>query len=214
MTSMATVDPGVLKLIEADKAEVIACPHCGQLLLELTQDCVRVVAGGTWLEDGDSVPGVVDQLPGGYTRGHDACLLVGTCQGCGGHYWVTEATLLAGDWGQLDAFLSGEAPFDQEAPARFYAGAWREARWWMVEQETPAGPVHQHCFGPFALNAIDELRGPIGVAACGQSAKAPAWSQARDLLLDVWPKLAARHAAGVEGAGGKSSRNGAAPVAH
>ncbi len=186
-------ETGSLKLIEADKAEVVNCPQCGQLLLELTQDCVRVVAGGTWLEDGDSVPGVVDQLPGGYGRGHDACLLVGTCQGCSGHYWVTEATLLAGDWDQLEAFLSGDAPFDQEAPARFYAGAWRGARWWMVEQDTPAGPVHQHCFGPFALEAIDELRGPHGVAACGPLAKAPAWSQARDLLLEAWPRLTARH---------------------
>lgn len=196
MDQTSGTESGSLRLIEADQAEAVNCPHCGQLLLELTQDCVRVVAGGTWLEDGDAVPGVVDQLPGGRDSGHDACLLVGTCQGCAGHYWVAEATLLAGNWDQLEAFLAGDAPFDQEAPARFYVGARRDAPWWMVEQNTPAGPVHQHCFGPFALNTIDQLRGAHGVAACGELAKAPAWSQARELLLEVWPQLSARYTRG------------------
>lgn len=208
MDRASKAETGSLKLIEAGKAEGVCCPHCGQQLLELTQGCARVVAGGTWLDDGDCVPGVVDQLPGGYGHGNDACLMVGTCPGCRGHYWVAEATLLAGSWDQLDAFLSGEAPLDDEAPARFYAGSWGRSRWWMVEQETPDGPVHQHCFGPFALSAIDELRGPNGVAACGQRARAPAWSQARELLLEVWPRLSAWHAAVPPAAAGGSRSAG------
>lgn len=192
-------ETGPLKILEAGAAEAIGCPHCGELLLELTQDCVRVVTGGTWLEDGDAVPGVLDQLPRGREGGHDASLLVGSCLACKDHYWVAEATLLAGDWNQLEAFLGGDAPFDQEAPARFYVGTWRQSRWWMVEQETPAGPVHQHCFGPFGLNSIDTLRGQHGVAACGELAKAPAWAQARDLLLEVWPQLAATHTSRLQG---------------
>lgn len=180
--------------VKKGEHRAMVCPHCAAYLMLLDAAECTSQSGDYWLQDGDAVPGVIDQLPGGYSRGHLAELMVGACRICRGSYWVAEATLMDGTWGQLYAFIAGDPPFDQPGHARNYFGTWRGVNWWLTEQKTPAGIVHQHYFGPFPL-ADGDLRGPMGVAACGELAKKPAWGEARTLLLDVWPTLAARHAA-------------------
>lgn len=183
-----------LQPVKEGEPRAMVCPHCAAYLMLLDAAECTSQNGDYWLQDGDSVPGVIDQLPGGYARGHLAELMVGTCSSCRGSYWVAEATLTNQDWAWLEAFIAGDPPFDQPGHARNYFGTWRGVNWWLTEQKAPAGIVHQHCFGPFPL-ADGELRGPMGVAACGELAKKPAWGEARTFLLDVWPTLAARHAA-------------------
>lgn len=212
-------DMGYLKQVPDDQSAWVCCPHCGLPLLTMTRDGLGTPEGKPWLHDGDAVPGVEKALSSGGGAGGEAFLMVGSCPTCNGAYWCAEATLMKGGRGELEDYLAGAPPLDQDGQVSNYTlttmpvdvGFLRDlapfqqsgqlsrtgavASWWMVEEATPRGPVHQHTFGPFGLEDADALRGPAGVSACGQMGSAKPWRQAADRLLAAWPVLVRIHEA-------------------
>jgi hypothetical protein len=178
------------------------CPCCGRAVLIALPEKSEVPGGGTWLQDGDTIPGLWDQLTDAQKApsSFDYELMIGTCPGCQQQYYAVLCNWMQGDYAELEDYLLRNVPLNEE---RNYVcvnevdmdGVPRQ--WLMQEYRTEKGPMQEHWFGPFKLDDDEGVVGPFGVSACSAGDN-DAWKHASKVLMALWDDLRAhsqrRHA--------------------
>ncbi len=162
----------------------INCPHCGAPIYAAHEHTTRMLGAGSWLDDGDIVPGLYQALKPEQREpdGFYCHLGTGSRPCCGKQYIVITATFvntspdddfrdtyfrLNGDRGEETNFIARRAEFS-----------------WLVSRfESPLGPVLAHERGPFPWEDKSWI-GPYGVAACADGNDTP-WQFARELLVEL-----------------------------
>ncbi len=161
----------------------VNCPACSAALFLVSPDSSRTPSGEPWLLDGDAIPGTTPDVEKGYS----AMLSVGQCGSCREHYYVSQLTILHGDWDLLVDFHGGFDAFDAELPITNWLCAIPsqdqqvQGGWLLTRSDTPAGPVHEHTIGPFVLDRLSSVSGPVGVSACQGRGDTDPWSHARNV---------------------------------
>lgn len=162
-----------------ESAHALSCPHCGMPAAYAGPRGTDPATAAPWLTDGDAVP-KIPEAPEGFAL--EAMLSIGECAACRGGYYVVEAFVTRAPKVVLYDWLAGSLDLEGESQQLVRAGA---APAWVRRRAILAdgGYVDEHLFGPYPV-ALEQLRGPLGVAACGEAAQAPAWSAARQLVAD------------------------------
>lgn len=192
-----------VKLTAIEGTKHIDCPHCGVHLLKISASNAEVVGGGTWLQDGDTIPGLYQALLSGNRLqfNHDYELLVGTCRHCEEHYFVVELKMAnqnigasENDFQDIICWFEDNVGYHK---GEHFSGSYSGDRddipkTWLVEQsDTDKGLAHIHTFGPFKLEAPGKVIGRCGVAACqgdDEDTSSP-WCFAKNILLILWDDL-------------------------
>lgn len=162
-----------------ENAHALSCPHCGMPTAYAGPRGTDPATNAPWLTDGDAVP-KLPEAPAGLAL--EAMLSVGQCHACRGGYYVVEAFVTRAPKAVLYDWLAGSLEVEEEIQQIVRAGG--KPAWVRRRAMLPGGMrVDEHLFGPYPV-ALEQLQGPIGVAACGDAARAPAWAAARDLVAE------------------------------
>lgn len=175
------------------KGHLLNCPSCGNTVLEVQPERSKVPGGGTWMRDGDTVPGLFQMLSDAQKTpdGFDYELMVGRCRSCRKDYYGVFANFMQTSHLDGEPYLSGNTSAGPEINyqcTRSVSNARLPEQWVLHEHMTEIGLMHCHVFGPFTLDSTEDVEGPLGVAGCG-SLSASAWEHARTLLYAVWDSL-------------------------
>jgi hypothetical protein len=169
------------------------CPACREWPLFVAYADYSAVPSGCWLDDGDTVSGVWDELTPSQKspNAFDYSLMVGRCV-CRKRYYVVTAAFMdtnaneAREWLHFNREFLGERNYRclRTLPAGNVVHEWL-----LQEFATPLGPMRYHVFGPFRLKKPKDVIGPHGVTSCGTKAGDSPWTHARELLLEMWDDM-------------------------
>ena len=190
-----------LNLIEGTK--FICCPCCGANLLEVTTTNIAVVKGETWLQDGDCIPGLYEELKNEKRLqfNNDYELLVGTCRYCDGRYYVVELKIANQNIGTSeddfqkiinwfeDNFMNGKS---NNFIVTYKGEQSHIPKEWFAEQiNSDKGNAYIHTFGPFKLESPQSVINRDGIKAHEGDDKdtSTPWHFAKHTLLTLWDDL-------------------------
>ncbi len=176
----------------------LICPCCEQSLLLIYADHSEVPGGGYWLRDGDTIPGLYNQLtetqitPSAFAD----MLMVGSCRHCGNDYYVIQASFMNANFDDVEAYIHFNTDLGSEhnyvcSPVTSIENV--PNTWLMQEYNTPHGLMQHHTFGPWNLDDLVGVIGPYGVSSCCASADADSWYHGRRLLVTLWDDLRSMH---------------------
>ena len=184
---------GMITLRRIVEPMTIPCPSCGAALLVVGEHEVKAAGGGPWIKDGDTIQGfpwmlTPEQLG---KNGYDCVLETGQRPCCGKDYFIFRCVMVNteadDDFAQTYFYMNRD-----RGPATYFT-ATRGKREWLVERhESPLGPVLNHIFGPFKLDAASSVKGPDGVSG-RHTASTPGdpWDFSRRALIELWSDLRA-----------------------
>jgi len=171
----------------------LRCPHCTAVVLAVTADRAEIPDGRPWLDDGDTISSLWQLLtpeqmtPDGWLP----TLMVGRCGGCYERYYAFFANLMCADFADVDDYLFGNIDVGEDSYSLCELVAPQNGlppAWLMKENQTPAGVLHEHIFGPFTLTDTRGVIGAHGVSSCG-GAQAEPWQQAARVLASLWNSI-------------------------
>lgn len=183
--------------IEEINALELFCPNakCGAVVLTATATSTFVHQGRYWLEDGDGICGLEEQLSQEQRldKGWNTDLMVGYCQECDEQYVVIEARFIDAQpdekWQNIYFHLNGEIGQEYNRLVRLVDivddTGYLPDKWLLQSHNTPLGRVHTHVFGPF----IPAGESPFSPICRENDEHLPEWVRACYILLFLWEDM-------------------------
>jgi hypothetical protein len=173
------------------------CPTCASIVFIAKPDGAEVPGGRYWLDDGDTVGKLWNLLSDEQKKpdGWFPTLMVGRCRQCSAHYYAFFAAFMDGDFDDVDVYLLGNTSLGDETYVSCVLDAKDSpapAEWLLRENRTEAGVLHEHLFGPFALDDTTGVIGVHGVSSCG-GGRAESWDHAARVMAALWDDMRAHN---------------------
>jgi len=166
------------------------CPKCSAVLFTATAEGAIVPDNACWLDDGDTVGKVWNLLSDQqkHPDGWLPTLMVGLCRRCGARYYAFVAAFMDASFDEVEDYLLGNVDLGEGSYSigSIVSDADRELpEWLLCEYRTDEGVLHEHLFGPFALDDANGVIGANGVCSCG-GGRAEAWDHAARVITSLW----------------------------
>lgn len=176
-----------------DAPKHLHCPCCKGIIFIATANSGETPDGENWLDDGDTVGKLWNLLSEAQQKpsGWHPMLMVGKCALCDARYYVFLASLMDADFEDVDSYLLGETDtkLDRYSACALTGAAHSlPAEWLLRENNTDAGILHEHMFGPFLLEDTAGVIGANGVSSCG-APSAQAWDHAAQVIATLWDDM-------------------------
>lgn len=162
------------------------CPHCQAAVGLATPTGLSSVAEKTWLQDGDTIPGLTDLFDKEEGRSFAAALMMGRCDACSQAHYVVDAVFVDGEEDDLIDWWAGAFEIKDTRCLGGQLEFLPDAAWAVTRITTECGKhVDEHLFGPFTLDA-SHVNGPNGVSACCGRGANTTWEGAAQRTRMAW----------------------------
>ncbi|WNL48531.1 hypothetical protein RKE25_23240 (plasmid) [Dyella sp. BiH032] len=172
----------------------LQCPACKEVVFIAKSDGAEVPGRRYWLDDGDSVGALFEHLTEEQKTptAWFPTLMVGRCPACSSRYYVFFAALMDAVFDDVVDYLLSNTDLgpDRYVTCQLTADTTDAPTTWLLkENHTDAGVMHEHTFGPFALEDTAGVIGPNGVSSC--NGRAAPWTHAARVLASLWDDMRA-----------------------
>lgn len=171
------------------------CPKCNAVVFTATAEGAVVPGNACWLDDGDTVGKVWNLLTDEqkHPDGWLPTLMVGRCRQCSAQYYAFVAAFMDASFDEVEKYLLANVDLGEGTYSRVLlpsAGDREPQEWLLCEYHTEAGVLHEHLFGPFALDDATGVIGTNGVSSCG-GGRAEPWNNAAQVITSLWDDMRA-----------------------